>query len=429
MRTARTAVVGLAVFAALAIGAGGAGAQSSGSAPGVTASTIKLAYPNIDWAKLKSSGINVAVDHGDDDKILKALVDDINAKGGVAGRKLDVEVVKYDTLNPATGESACVKMTEDDKVFAVIHPFQGPLMSVNTCITDHKTVLVGGDPDPTVAAKKSWISPDASQRRAASLLVSLLDKKGALKGKTIGVATDPGQEQVTKQVLVPALKKAGHPAKVVVVDDAPAGDVTATDANWQVFVQKFKSAGVNHIILMGNEAGTGPPRILGGGLKVAMSSPNSNVTGSLGRSQTQRPPADYDGIYTLTAASLSEAFESPATQACVKVFEKANPGIKVKNPDGVAKGDPDWGTGIADACNQLSLFKLVADKAGKNLTNASFRKAAQSMTTNFASGYHPYNTFGPTKFDANNGFHLAVFDHTIGDVGALRPVGNVVNLG
>ena len=95
----------------------------------------------------------------------------------------------------------------------------------------------------------------------------------------------------------------------------------------------------------------------------------------------------------------------------------------------VPEGQTDWGTGIAIACNTLALFKLVAEKAGKNLTNDSFIKAAQSMTQNFSYGSSRYNTFGPAKFDANNGFRLAVYDHTVGENGGLKPLGKVVDLG
>jgi hypothetical protein len=113
----------------------------------------------------------------------------------------------------------------------------------------------------------------------------------------------------------------------------------------------------------------------------------------------------------------------------VKTFEKTNPNITVKDPNDVPEGETDWGTGIAIACNTLDFFKLVAGNAGKNLTNASLIKAAQSMTQNFAYGSSKYNTLGPNKFDSNNGFRLAVYDHTIGKTGGLKPLGKVVDLG
>ena len=90
---------------------------------GVTADTITVAYPDIDFAKLKDVGVNL--DRGDTNKIFKALADDINTKGGINGRNLDVAVVVYNLLDQANTEAACVKMTEDLKVFAVLGAFAG----------------------------------------------------------------------------------------------------------------------------------------------------------------------------------------------------------------------------------------------------------------------------------------------------------------
>lgn len=426
MKLARLALVVATVMVATAIPAAAVGRQTSGSTNGVTASEIKLAYPDIDFQALKDVGVNI--DRGDTQKIFDALTADLNASGGINGRKVNVEVVKYNLLNPADTEAACVKMTEDMKVFAVLNAFDGTVQSVNKCITDHKTVLIGSSPDPNVAAKTPWITSLASQDRQARVFVELLSKKGVFKGKTIGISTDTAQEQTTKKIIVPALKKAGYAPKVVVVDDAPAGDTAAADANWDVFAEKFKSAGVNHVILVGSEAAGGLTRMLDRGVKATVSSPTSTIVEGLGTSQTQRPASDYDGVTTIMGNSNSQTFESPGTQKCVAAFEKANPSIKVKNPDDVAEGATDWGTGINIACNQLGLFTTVAENAGKSLTNQSFANAVKGMTANFAYASNPYNTFGPTKFDANNGFRIGVYDHAVGKTGGLKPEGALQNL-
>jgi hypothetical protein len=418
MKLGRMSALCLLVVVALA-------APAVAAANGVTAQAIKLAYPDIDFNKLKDVGVKL--DRGDTTKIFQALTDDINAHGGVNGRDLDVSVVVYNLLDQANTEAACVKMTEDLKVFAILAAFAGPFASLNKCITDHKTALIGGSPDVSVATKTPWISGATSDARSAALFVKLLAQKGVFKGKTIGVSSGLDTEKITKDVLVPALKKAGYPAKVVIVNDAT--DVTQSDANWNVYAEKFKNAGVDHIILVGTEAARGFTNILNHKLKVSVSTPTVSILEGIGMNQTQHPASDYDGALTITGNTSSETFKAPAIQQCVKVFEKANPNITVKDPSTVPEGDTDWGTGIAIACNALDLFKLVAGKAGKNLTNASLIKAAQSMTQNFSYGSSQYNTFGPTKFDANNGFRLAEYDHTVGTTGGLKPLGKVVDLG
>jgi hypothetical protein len=418
MKLGRTTALCLLLIVALA-------APAVAATNGVTAGTIKLAYPDIDFTKLKDVGVNL--DRGDTTKIFDALTGDINANGGINGRDLNVSVVRYNLLDQANTEAACVKMTEDLEVFAILAAFAGPFASLNKCITDHQTALVGGSPEVAVATKTPWISGATSDARSAALFVKLLTQKGIFKGKTIGVSSGLDTEKITKDVLVPALKKAGHPAKVVIINDAT--DVTQSDANWNVYAEKFQTAGVDHIILVGTEAARGFTNVLNHKLEVAVSSPTVTILEGIAMNQTQHPASDYDGAYTITGNTASEVFKSPAVQQCVKVFEKANPDITVKNPETVPEGQTDWGTGIAIACNTLALFKLVAEKAGKNLTNDSFIKAAQSMTQNFSYGSSQYNTFGPTKFDANNGFRLAVYDHTVGKNGGLKPLGKVVDLG
>jgi ABC-type branched-subunit amino acid transport system substrate-binding protein len=426
MRIVRMAAAVAVAVAMLAGPADAVGRQASGSTNGVTATEIKLAYPDIDYVKLKDVGVNI--DRGDTQKIFDALTAQINADGGIDGRKVDVQVEKYNLLNPTDAEAVCTKMTEDMKVFAVLNAFDGPVASVTKCITDHNTFLIGGSPDVATARKTPWISAPASQERQAKNFVELMARKGLFKGKTIGISTDTDQEQVTKQVIVPALKKAGHAAKVVVVDDGPAGDTAAADANWDVFAEKFKSAGVNHVILVGSEASGGLTRLLDRGVKATVSSPTSGQVESLGTSQTQRPPSAYDGYYTIMGLTADEIFAEPAMQKCVTAFEKANPSITVKKPSAVAEGETDWATGVLIACGQLGMFQTVAERAGKDLTNQSVIKAVEGMTANFAVPGSPYNTFGPSKFDAQDGFRLAVFDHRVGKTGELKPLGKLQNL-
>jgi hypothetical protein len=427
MKIVRTMLLLVAMAVALAaVPAGAVGRQGSGSTNGVTADEIKLGFPTIDFAALKDVGVNI--DRGDAQQIFDALTAQLNADGGINGRKVDVDVLKYSVLNPADAEAVCTKFTEDEKVFALLNAFDGVTQSANKCVTDHKTFLIGGSPDLAIAKKTPWVSQTATQERQARNFVQLMAKKGLFKGKTIGISTDPAQEQITKKVIVPALKKAGTPAKVVVVDDVPPGDTAAADANWDVFAEKFKSADVDHVILVGTEAAGGLTRLLDRNVKATVSSPTNGLVEGLGTSQTQRPPSDYDGYYTITGLTPDEIFADPPMQQCVQTFEKANPSITVKKPSAVAEGETDWATGILTACGQLGMFQTIAEKAGKDLTNQSVIDAVKGMTANFALPGSPYNTFGPTKFDATNGVRLGVFDHTLGKTGGVKPLGALQNL-
>ena len=67
----------------------------------------------------------------------KAIVDDINAHGGIHGRKLDATIVKLNPTSPTQATSACTKLTQDDKVFVAVGFF----------LADSVLCYVGDEPD------------------------------------------------------------------------------------------------------------------------------------------------------------------------------------------------------------------------------------------------------------------------------------------
>src|SRR5690242_17404592 len=179
------AVSGLSSSAA----SGAADDKLTATAQGVTADTISIgfAYPDLD--ALAKTGF-VRVSHGPYDPIVRALVADINKHGGVLGRKLKVFPEKYSVLGNAEQTAVCTKLTEDDKVFAVVGALVG---TNNECITQqHKTMLVqsiGSSLNATELAKARapWVTAGATDERSIEALVQLLKQQRSLEGKNIAV--------------------------------------------------------------------------------------------------------------------------------------------------------------------------------------------------------------------------------------------------
>ena len=79
---------------------------------------------------------------------------------------------------------------------------------------------------------------------------------------------------------------------------------------------------------------------------------------------------------------------------------------------------------VNDFCDELAMFTQIAEKAGPDLTNATWTQAAN----NFGEIQLPetvYASIHTGKYDADDGFRLAVFDSTIGSKGdfkALSPI-------
>lgn len=409
--------------------AGSTGSTGAPKAQGVTDTTVHVAYPDVDFKALEDVGVNIH--RGDSTKIAAALAAGINSRGGVAGRKLQLDPVKFSPIAPAPVEASCVKMTEDLKVFAVVQSY--PFADGNKCVLDHKTVFVSQDIAGVDMTSDSLPSPVVglypSQARTMGLYAKLLAKKGVFKGKTVGIVTDANQSDNTNKILVPALKKAGVRPKVVLTDDAPASDTAAPDANWKVFAEKLKAEGVNHLILVGGEVAAGAQRSHDNGLDLPMSSPSTDLVATLGKTVKTYPPSTFDGFTTVMATTDDERMKTPEGKQCIADFQKAYPDITVKVPSTVPSGEEDWATGILSLCSGLTTFALIADKAGKNLDNASFQAAANAMTQTFSTSVNPYNTLGPKKHDSGNGLRIAIFDSKLGPTGDLKPQGPLVNLG
>src|SRR5690242_6269339 len=145
----------------------GSGALAA-TARGVTAATIKVGFSYIDLAALARTGI-IKIDHGPYEQIIKALVDDVNANGGINGRKLQLFTAKYSPLGNTDQLAACSHLTEDDQVFVVLN---GLLTDNNLCIVQqHQTALIGGTTTALTTAnlakaRAPWASASATTDRS-----------------------------------------------------------------------------------------------------------------------------------------------------------------------------------------------------------------------------------------------------------------------
>ncbi len=75
-------------------------------------------------------------------KTAKMLVDEINAKGGINGKKLQL-IIKDSGANPAKAISFAKQLIEEDKVFAIIGPStSGETMKIKNICEKGKTILI-----------------------------------------------------------------------------------------------------------------------------------------------------------------------------------------------------------------------------------------------------------------------------------------------
>ena len=142
-----------AVFAA--IGIGGANAQTKFGNQGVSKDEIVLGTHQDLSGPIKGWGVPVA--NG-----MKMAVDEINAAGGINGRKIRL-VIEDSTYDPKKAVLATQKLIEKDKVFAMVGPMGSP-----TVLAAQDTVIGNGIPQlfPLSAAEFTFkMDPAKPQER------------------------------------------------------------------------------------------------------------------------------------------------------------------------------------------------------------------------------------------------------------------------
>lgn len=392
---------------------------------GVTEEVIRLGFTTTDLVRLREMGL-VDIDRGDPQQVLDALVADINDRGGIHGRMIEdyLEVIVPVDANEA--DAACVRMTEDVGVFAVLGPFAGPNSDLNPCINSlNETIIVGGQPNAEQLAESRapWISNTMFAGRRLAGVIELMEAEGLL-GDKVAVVVRAEETAMANDVVIPALEALGKEL-VDVVNDSDAGDVVAGEAQFERFIELWKTEGVDSVVMIENTATFGATQLADSGLDANyLIADTTALLRGLG-ALDGAVPAELEGIIGSAGPSEEEVWALEATQDCVRVFEEANPGIEVVPTTQVPEGEPDWYGNILPFCAYLRLFELVATAAGPELTHESFLAGAESLGEIDIPG-QVFASLGPGKYDAADAIRLTVFDASVGTVGGEMPYGPLV---
>ena len=186
----------------------------------------------------------------------KMAIDDINAKGGVLGRKLEL-VVADETENPETGISAIKKLTADEKVDVLIGGYtSGVTLAQLPHISAAKTIYLNvGSASPSTNAKVKTdydnykyifrVGPinAAHQARQLTNFIAVF-VKGELGISKIAIV---GENAKWVQDLVPLLKKGATEA---------GADVRATEffdaqtSDFSPLFSKVKESGAQYMVVV-----------------------------------------------------------------------------------------------------------------------------------------------------------------------------------
>ena len=388
---------------------------------GVTADTITVGVTYLDTELMVDLGFSVNT-WGDQDLQIQALVDDINERGGINGRQLVAITDKYNPVGATEAEAACLRVTEDNEVFAVLFGFLGPAAVANTCIVGtQETILVGGiiSPDRLAEARAPWVNARTTREVSTGALFTLLEEEGMLEGRSIAIVADisaaPELEGVAN-----LLRDRGVEPVLEVSTSSQVADIVAENQEWAALSERIRASGADTLLLVGNaSAGVENARL--NGLEVDIWATDSSGLGANLGSHVN--PESARGVITVGPMTDAQIFETdPRFKECLDAFNAKHPDIEVRHPDTLETGDPRWFTSLSFHCRFFQIFELLATAAGPNLTHETFAEAIANIG-DFSVAGQPYASLGPDKLSSNDSFQLLVQDPDVGAKGDLVSAG------
>jgi ABC-type branched-subunit amino acid transport system substrate-binding protein len=411
------------------------GAGSTALAVGVTPTEIKLGVALIDFNCVKDFVDSIRVDQ---DKVYQAFIDDINAKGGVAGRKI---VPVYDTYCPigtAGVLGVCTKLTEDDKVFAVTGNFFDSSGDGQVCVAkQHDRVLVSFNLTQAIMDKAPpglIIYPGATNERTTRVILQLLQRQRTLAGKKVAALGATQQSGVVNGTVLPGLRKLGVQLGTTgILSVTGSTDQSAALTQLDSFIERWKGEGVDAVFLSGNEVSSSQfvTKLRGAMPKVTLIVDNTDVkTAGQDAVKAHIKPNPYEGILSAGGPTPVEYDNSPNWRYCAAIYEKYT-GKHAPNSQEVIPGPGgktlETNANINDACQLITMFRDITNRVGKNLNNANWTTTVNSFghINNLGSG--PYSSLHTGKYDAEDNFRLEAFDSSIGTKGDWRAITPVEN--
>ena len=448
-RRSRTLLVGAVVVAVVSASCGsgsksssppasGTTATTAPSAPvsktlgvGVTASTIKLGFVLIDYNAVKQYIHNT---DGNQEQTYRVFVNDINQHGGILGRKIVPEFYTYVSIGSTGPLAACTALTQDQKVFATIGVLYDPTGAGQLCFTNQNhSILITHEVTQAIIAKATpglMTTVDLTPERTVDVLVSLVKKEGTLKGKTVAILGEPTTKASVTSTIEPAVKALGvKTGDTAIISINGTTDTTAAQAQLDSFIEKWKTEGVNAVVLSGDD-------VVATQFVEKLRARIPNVTlltdsaaSAMHNAMSEPNPNPYDGMLTAQGLSAQANFEQPSFQACATKYQDAI-GTAVIAPADLKPGPDGNKVEVYDAmevsCEDLAFFKYVAEKVGPYLDNANWTRTMNSLGAidNVIPGT-PFASIHAGKYDASDTAGLASYDPTIEDFKLVTPLLNV----
>ena len=377
------------------------GAPTAAEGPGVTASTIYIGYYNDPNAQTEDSALGLGgLNPGDVQAEYNAMAAYINSHGGVAGRKLSMvwATVSSNGNVPQQEQAACNTWTVDHKVFVI--PTGIGIWDQCTA-NEHALGVTSGDiAQETTPIMRQYPADfnlsGMTLDRAERYTVEALSKEGYFSQGKTGIVTWDGSDyqyaagQAVSQLAAMGIK--GVPVETV-SEPQSYGDIGTSSSDVSSAILKFRSQGVDHVLLFDGTAGV----FSGAGLTILfMNAAGSqgytpkyglNSTSGLSTVVPDVPASEIANSMAigwipsldLDSADYAAQPQPPRAKTCLQVMAAAGQTASGANAQAVAYTICDFFFFLQDALNKVT----------GPLNQASAVAAIQSLGT----GYPVISTF------------------------------------
>ena len=388
---------------------------------GVTADSIKIGVLLLDLELLKESA-GIELKWGDNEGQYREAIDTVNENGGVLGRMLDPVFVYVDPLSETGYQEACVQLTQDEQVFAVIgfvRPASAALCYTETGDTPFVGYLSDITSDVFEASVLPVVTSNPLPERLDVALVDVVADTGALEGKTIAIL---GNNDERNQLVTDTLAGHGYEVTDAVVTNQPTDDAAADAAELDVIIERWASLGINYVLDT-----TGLDRPLAAANRAGFAADwatNRATILSLSRFESGATEAEIARAVVVSEPQVEAIYQSgdELTVECVDRWDANHPeepAVFFPGPD-----DVDNLQRIARSCNQAQTFAKIAEAAGPDLTAETFADAVANLGS-YAVAMQPFASLSADKWDAGDVVALYTWDSEAQDYVA----GDLINIG
>jgi hypothetical protein len=305
-------------------------------------------------------------------------------------------------------QAACIELTEDEEVFAVLGSIRGDNV---LCYTEQHDTTAIMDRNMTEERLDRAAAPYATagptEERILTEMVEAAATEGLLEGATVAVhSTEPENHALATDVLTPALEAAGADVVFESLIEIAGADPGAAAEAIAFNAQRMLNDGVDTVFVAGDS------------LVVSTTFAGEGFTptlflGDMGSAQGLAEGNDlsvFDGVYTFGDFVDPERYEEATFQEnCVPIWDAAHPDDPVRDPRDLVDDEPNHTVGLGTACRTLSIFVAAAEAAGEDLTTQSFLTGLESVGPIDLPGYGP-GSIAVDKYDAQDEMVLYSYD-------------------